>query len=169
MKVFSVASMARWNLCYRPELLFPVNWTGTALDILTADTSVIARDRLWLVLREECLGPETLKHFAYLCAREAMSIYADLGTPGIADKCAVYNKYAKEAAEYSVFMSGDSDLYRAARESSKYMAFTKVYSICSEKDDTEARRDIYQQTFESAYEWQVALLIGMLENSSGTN
>lgn len=156
--------MARWNLCYRPELLFPEDWTGTALDILKADTTVIARDRLWLVLREDCLDPAMLKQFAYLCAREAMSVYTSMGLQGNDSKCTTYTKYAKEAAEYAVYMAGDSDLYRAAREASKYMAFTKVYSICSEKDDTEARREVYQQTFESAYEWQVARLIKLLED-----
>ena len=59
--------------CYDPSRYLPEGWQGTALDVLDVKDCPAA-DRLWVVLREECVSSRTLRLFAVWCARQALAL-----------------------------------------------------------------------------------------------
>ena len=59
--------------CYDPSRYLAEDWTGTALDVLDVKDCPAA-DRLWVVLREECVSSRTLRLFAVWCARQALAL-----------------------------------------------------------------------------------------------
>ena len=73
LPVFTIANIRSWNPCYDPTRYLPADWQGTALDILAVEDCP-ARDRLWVVLREESIDAQALRLFAVWCARQALAL-----------------------------------------------------------------------------------------------
>ena len=73
MQTFTIDDIRSWNPCYDPTRYLPADWQGTALDILTVEDCP-ARDRLWVVIRNECIDECTLRLFAVWCARQALAL-----------------------------------------------------------------------------------------------
>ncbi len=73
LPVFTIDDIRRLRPCYDPSRYLAEDWTGTALDVLDV-TDCPAADRLWVVLREECVSSRTLRLFAVWCARQALAL-----------------------------------------------------------------------------------------------
>lgn len=73
LKVFTIDDIRAWSPCYDPARFLPEGWQGTALDILAVGECP-AEDRLWVVLRQECIDARTLRLFAVWCARQALAL-----------------------------------------------------------------------------------------------
>ena len=73
MKTFAITNIRCWEPCYDPTRYLPADWQGTALDILAVEDCP-ARDRLWVVLREESIDAQALRLFAVWCARQALAL-----------------------------------------------------------------------------------------------
>jgi hypothetical protein len=89
MKKFTIADIRKLEPCYDPvtgcdqkgELVhpggfLPEDWQGTALDILRIDACP-AKDRLWLVLREDWIDSRTLRLIAVWCARQLLALVSE--------------------------------------------------------------------------------------------
>ena len=78
MKTFTITinDIRCWNPCYDPTRYLPEGWRGTALDILAVEDCP-AVDRLWVVIRNECIDERTLRLFAVWCARQALALIDD--------------------------------------------------------------------------------------------
>lgn len=63
LKRITIADVRRWEPCYDPAEYLSEDWAGTALDVL-ALAEVPPADRLWVILREEVLPPQTLRSLA---------------------------------------------------------------------------------------------------------
>jgi len=73
LPVFTIDDIRRLRPCYHPSRYLPEGWQGTALDVLDVKDCPAA-DRLWVVLREECVSSRTLRLFAVWCARQALAL-----------------------------------------------------------------------------------------------
>lgn len=62
MRVFTVDDIRSWEPCYDPTKVISPDWTGTVVDMLDQDHMSL-HDRLWTVLRPECLSIDTMKAF----------------------------------------------------------------------------------------------------------
>ncbi len=71
MKVFTIADIRSWKPCYNPNRYLPEDWSGTAVDLLKIEV-IPAKDRLWVVLRPDCIDDKTLRLFAVNCTRRTM-------------------------------------------------------------------------------------------------
>lgn len=76
MKTFAITNIRCWEPCYDPTRYLPADWQGTALDILDCEDCP-AVDRLWVVIRNECIDARTLRLFAVWCARQALALIGD--------------------------------------------------------------------------------------------
>ena len=73
MQTFTIDDIRSWHPCYDPWRFLPEGWQGEALDVLAVEACP-AEDRLWVVLREECIDARTLRLFAVWCARQALAL-----------------------------------------------------------------------------------------------
>ena len=73
MQTFTIDDIRSWNPCYDPARYLHEGWQGTALDILAVEDCP-ARDRLWVVIRNECIDECTLRLFTVWCARQALAL-----------------------------------------------------------------------------------------------
>ena len=73
MNRFTINDIRSWEPCYDPTRYLPEGWRGTALDILAVENCP-AIDRLWVVIRNECIDERTLRLFAAWCARQALAL-----------------------------------------------------------------------------------------------
>ena len=76
LPVFTIDDIRSWAPCYDPARYLHEGWQGTALDILDCEDCP-AVDRLWAVLRNECIDARTLRLFAVWCSRQALALIAD--------------------------------------------------------------------------------------------
>ena len=82
--------------CYDPSRYLPEGWTGTDLDIIAVEACP-AIDRLWVVLREECIDARALRLFAVCCARDALAL-VDNPDPRSVAACDVAERFANGEA-----------------------------------------------------------------------
>jgi hypothetical protein len=75
-KRFTIEDIRSWNPCYDPARHLPEGWSGTAADILRHET-IPAKDRLWVVCRENLIDAKTLRLFAVWCARQVEHLMID--------------------------------------------------------------------------------------------
>lgn len=73
LPTFTYQDIVSWDPCYDPIKFLSKDWEGTAIDILKMG-NIPAKDRLWAVLREECIDAKTLRLFAVWNGREALSL-----------------------------------------------------------------------------------------------
>jgi hypothetical protein len=73
LKTITMKQIMSWGPCERsnPSQYAGENWQGNALKILN-NPNIPENDKLWVVLRKECLSDKTLRLFAVFCAREAI-------------------------------------------------------------------------------------------------
>jgi hypothetical protein len=76
VKTLTIADIRDLNPCYDPGKYLTEDWSGTALDILELNKCP-AKDRLWVVLREDFIDAKTLRLFAVWCARQAQHLMKD--------------------------------------------------------------------------------------------
>jgi len=74
MKTFTYKDIESWELYYDPIKYISKDWEGTVLDVLKM-TSIPVNDRLWVVLREECIDESLLHIFACDCAEKVLPIF----------------------------------------------------------------------------------------------
>jgi hypothetical protein len=72
MKQFTIQDIRSWKPCYNPNRYLPEDWSGTALDMLK-HTTIPAKDKLWLVLRDSVMSSKDLRLFAVNCAKRAQT------------------------------------------------------------------------------------------------
>lgn len=96
MKTFTIKDIRSWNPRHTLIRWLPEGWSGTALDVLNL-TEPPARDKLWCVLRPECIDEKTLRLFAARCARRALSRLDNPNLHAIA-ACGVAERYAYDKA-----------------------------------------------------------------------
>ncbi len=92
MDTITIDDIRGYNPCYDPSRYLPEGWSGTALDILAIEECP-AEDRLWVVLREECLDARTLRLFAVGVARQALATLQAPDPRSVA-ACNVAERYA---------------------------------------------------------------------------
>lgn len=118
MKTFTYDDICSWNPCYDPIIYIANDWSGTALDILNME-NVPAKDRLWVVLRDELISDKTLRLFAVWCARQVQHLLIDersLRALDVAERFAhgEATKEELEAARSAVGPAAWSAAYSAA-------------------------------------------------------
>jgi hypothetical protein len=109
MNIFTIADIRKLEPCYDPvtgcdqegELVhpggfLPEDWQGTALDILRIDACP-AKDRLWLVLREDWIDSRTLRLIAVWCARQLLALVSE-PDPRSVNVCNVAERFANGQA-----------------------------------------------------------------------
>jgi hypothetical protein len=108
LKTVTVNEIRSWAPCKDPTEYVAEYWTGTALDVLRME-SVLDIDKLWVVLRDECLDATTLRLFAVWCAREALKL-AKNPDPRSFVACDVAERYAHGEATLEEFRAA-ADAY----------------------------------------------------------
>lgn len=96
MKQITYSDIKALNPCYNPIKYIPEDWTGTVLDILNVEDCP-AKDRLWVVLREEFIDAKTLRLFTVWCAREALKLVENPDARSV-EACNVAERYANGEA-----------------------------------------------------------------------
>jgi hypothetical protein len=76
MKTITIEQIRSWKPSYDPSRYAPDGWSGTARDVLMLER-VPPQDRLWVVLRGECLDDRTLRLFAAWCAEQALELVGE--------------------------------------------------------------------------------------------
>jgi hypothetical protein len=99
--------------CYDPNRYLQEDWTGTALDILAVQACP-AVDRLWVVLREECVSSRTLRLFAVRCARQALALVTDPDPRSVA-ACDTAERFANSEATAEELAAAGAAARAAAR------------------------------------------------------
>ena len=98
LKTFSIETIRSWKPCYDPIKHLPEGWSGTALDILK-HAEIPAKDKAWVVLRDELITERIFRLFAVRCARKALELVAE-PDPRSIEACNVAERFAKgEATE----------------------------------------------------------------------
>lgn len=62
MKIFTTDDIRAWAPCYDPSKVVPPDWSGTVLDMLAIEHMSL-HDRLWAVLRPECVSDASMRAF----------------------------------------------------------------------------------------------------------
>ncbi len=70
MRTVNISDIRKWKPCYDPAIYRGEAWEGTAIDILNT-SDVPAKDRLWMVLREDLIDKTILQEFATWCGAQA--------------------------------------------------------------------------------------------------
>ena len=96
LPTITVADIRGWKPCFDPTEYVAEDWQGTALDVLRVNECP-AEDRLWVVLRDQCIDARTLRLFAVLCARRALA-QLDNPDPRSVTACDVAERYANGEA-----------------------------------------------------------------------
>jgi len=117
MKIFTIDQIRSWLPCYDPAEFLPEGWSGTALDILRVEKCPI-QDRLWVVLREDCISRRTLRLFACWCARQALSQVAEPDPRSVA-AIAVAERYANGEASAAELATAESAAWKAWHAAAK--------------------------------------------------
>lgn len=68
MKQLTIQDIRDLNPCYSPNKFLPEDWSGDIMDILKLE-QVPAKDRIWVVVRQEFMSDRELKLFGLACAR----------------------------------------------------------------------------------------------------
>ncbi len=181
LRTITIDDIRDWNPCYDPSRYIPEGWTGTALDILRLKECP-AKDRLWVVLREECIDTKTLRLFAVRCAREAMRLtgWAD---PRSVAACDVAERYAhggatkteleaaRNAAWSAVYAAVRAAAARAAAYAAAYAASRAAVRASRAAAWTAyvVARAVADAADAVAREQQAEWLIEMLEGDSDDN
>lgn len=117
---FSIDDIRAWGSCYDPARFLPADWKGNALDILDV-TDCSAKDRLWVVLREECIDERTIRLFVVWCAREALKLIEDVDPRSMA-ACDVAERYASGEATEEELAAAGAAAWDAARDAARAAA-----------------------------------------------
>ena len=127
--------------CYDPSRYLPEGWQGTALDVLDVKDCPAA-DRLWVVLREECVSSRTLRLFAVWCARQALALVDNPDQRSVA-ACDTAERFANgEATEREL---------AAARAAAGDAAWDAAWAA-----DWDVARDAASTAARDAAAWDVA-------------
>jgi hypothetical protein len=76
LRYFGIYDIRDWQPCYNPSRYLKESWRGTAIDILE-NKQIPAKDRLWVVCRDEITNERTLRLFAVWCARQVQYLMND--------------------------------------------------------------------------------------------
>ncbi len=124
MKTFTITinDIRSWEPepCYDPALFLPEGWRGTALDILAVENCP-AEDRLWVVLRQECIDARTLRLFAVWCARQALALIDDPDPRSVA-ACDTVERFANGKATVDELAAARAAARDAARGAARAAA-----------------------------------------------
>jgi hypothetical protein len=115
MKTFTLEQIKSWGPCYNPSKYLPEGketWEGTALEVLR-HPSIPDADKLWCVLREDCINTKTLRLFAVWCAEKALKLQATPDERSL-KSCKVAKRFAKGLATASEAASAESAAWSAA-------------------------------------------------------
>lgn len=114
MNTITINDIRGFGPCYDPSRYLPENWQGTALDILAVQECP-AVDRLWVVLREECVSSSTLRLFAVWCARQALALVTDPDPRSVA-ACDTAERFANSEATAEELAAAWAAAWAAAQE-----------------------------------------------------
>lgn len=73
LSYITVPMVRGWGPCYDPTKIVPKDWRGTALDVL--DLPISAKDKLWVVLREDVLPKAILNEVARWYALQVADLW----------------------------------------------------------------------------------------------
>ena len=123
--------------CYDPSRYLPEGWQGTALDVLDVKDCPAA-DRLWVVLREECVSSRTLRLFAVWCARQALALVDNPDQRSVA-ACDTAERFANgEATERELAAAWDAAwdaVWDAARVAARAAAWDVAWDVADAARD----------------------------------
>jgi hypothetical protein len=78
MKTFTYNDMKSWGPCYDPNKYLPVDWKGTALDIINYPCECNAHDRAWIIIRSESLDVHQMDEFINWVSSRGKEAFPDL-------------------------------------------------------------------------------------------
>ena len=113
MNTFTISDIRSWRPCYDPSRHLPESWSGTAVDILKHGT-IPPQDKLWVVLREECIDKRIRLLFAVKCARTALALIPTPDPRSVA-ACDVAERFANGEATQQELDAADAAADIAAR------------------------------------------------------
>lgn len=150
--------------CYDPSRYLPEGWQGTALDVLDVKDCPAA-DRLWVVLREECVSSRTLRLFAVWCARQALALVDNPDQRSVA-ACDTAERFANGEAterELAAARAAARDAARdaawdAAWDAARDAASTAAWAAARDAASTAARDAAWAAAWAAAWDvaWDVA-------------
>ena len=127
LKTLTVNDIRAFGPCYDPvsgldkhgkrvnQGFLPEDWRGTVIDILKVKDCT-AKDRMWVVCREELIDARTLRLFAVWCARRAIKLIGN-PDPRSVNACDIAERYANGDAtdqELAAAWAAARDAARAA-------------------------------------------------------
>ncbi len=125
MKTFTILDIRSWDPCYDPNRYLPEDWSGTAVDILR-HLAIPPKDRLWVVLRPECIDDKTLRLFAVDYARRALARIPN-PDPRSLTAIEVAERFANEQATKEELATAREAAYDAARAADAAYAARATY------------------------------------------
>ena len=164
LPTITVADIRGWEPCYDPTKYVAKDWQGTALDVLRVNECP-AEDRLWVVLREDCIDARTLRLFAVWCARRALA-QLDNPDPHSVNACDVAERYANGEATLKELAAARAAAWAAASAAASAAARDAAWAAAWAAASAVARdvaRDAARAVWDAEYTAQVKHLIEMLE------
>lgn len=160
LKRFTLEDVHSWGPCYDPETVAPEGWSGTALDVLRS--GIPDDDKLWVVLREECIDARTLRLFAAWCARGALALVGNPDPRSVA-ACDVAERFANGEATVDELAAARAAARDAARDAAWAAAWDAARAAARAAAWAAARAAAWDAAWDAARDAQVQQLIVMLE------
>jgi len=113
LKTFTIETIRSFLPCYDPIRYLPEGWAGTVVDILKHNT-IPAANKLWVVLRKECLDDRTLRLHAVNSARRALG-RVSVPDPRSVEACNVGERFANGEATKQELDAAWAAAWAAAR------------------------------------------------------
>lgn len=102
MKTLTIEQIRSFGPCYDPARYLPETFNGTLKDILE-NKKIPVKDRLWVVVRADCLSVLQLKYYALACARLAEKYSKDSEVKACNDATERYLKGEIILEEFQIF------------------------------------------------------------------
>jgi hypothetical protein len=135
LKTFTISDIRSWKPCHDPARWLPAgqtDWRGTALDVLR-HPKIPPADKLWCVLREDCIDARTLRLFAVWCAREALKLVAQPDPRSVA-ACDVAERYANGLATADEMAAAWAAAWAASRDADLAAAWAAAWAASRDAD-----------------------------------
>ena len=117
LKTLTVDDIRSFRPCYDPTRFLPEDWRGTVIDILKVKDCT-AKDRMWVVCREELIDARTLRLFAVWCARRAIKLIGN-PDPRSVNACDIAERYANGDATDQELAAAWADALDAAWDAAR--------------------------------------------------
>jgi len=148
LSYITVPMVRGWGPCYDPTKIVPKDWRGTALDVL--DLPISAKDKLWVVLREDVLPKAILNEVARWYALQVADLW---------DAPDVVRQYLE---------TGDESLRDAVLSTPRGVAWNEARDAARDAARGAVREAVFDAAWGDAMAAQVEKLKDMLCNHQAT-